>query len=146
MKTSNKGLALIKHFEGFKARAYVCPAGVLTIGYGTTANVRPGQVITESQGTNLLLSDCAKFEKEVETQVKVPLTQDQFDALVAFVYNVGQGNFRSSTLLKLLNQGQYDQVPEQMMRWNKGGGKVLNGLTRRRTSEGRLFSTGELDF
>jgi lysozyme len=146
MKISTKGLSLIKHFEGFKANAYKCPAGVWTIGYGTTSGVKSGQVVTENLAEKFLFGDCTKFEKAVEDLVTVTLSQDQFDALVAFVYNVGTGNFKSSTLLKVLNQGHYDQVPGQMLRWNKAGGKVLEGLTRRRQSEGHLFSSGKLKF
>ena len=146
MKIGKKGLDLIKHFEGFKANAYVCPAGVLTIGYGTTRGVRRGQIVTKEEAVDLLMKDVAKFEKNVNTMVKVKLTQDQFDALVAFVYNIGPTNFKSSTLLRLLNQGEYDKVSEQMARWNKGDGKVLEGLVRRRSAEGVLFDTGKLSF
>jgi lysozyme len=141
MKIGKKGLDLIKSFEGFEPKAYICPAGVLTIGYGTTSNVKKNQIVTESQATDLLMKDCTKFEKVVNASVKVPLTQNQFDALVSFVYNVGPGNFQASTLLKVLNAGRYDQVAAQMLRWNKGGGKVLAGLTRRRKAEGVLFNT-----
>jgi len=146
MKIGKKGLELIKHFEGFKPGAYLCPAKVWTIGYGTTKGVKKGQVCTEAQAIGFLNSDLAQFEKTINESVKVPLTQDQFDALVAFVYNIGSGAFKKSTLLKVLNGGHYDQVDNQMLRWNKGDGKVLPGLTRRRTSEGVLFSTGKLNF
>lgn len=142
MKTSAKGIELIKAFEGFESQAYLCPANVWTIGYGTTSNVKKGQVITESQAVTFLEDDLEKFEKAVNSLVKVKLTQDQFDALVSWVYNLGQGNFASSTMLRLLNQGKYDTVPDQMLRWNKAGGKALAGLTRRRKAEGDLFSTG----
>jgi lysozyme len=146
MKISPKGIHLIKHFEGFKAKAYICPAGVLTIGYGTTSGVKKGMVVTESQAEQMLIADCTKFEKVVNDSVKVKLTQDQFDALVAFVYNVGPGNFKTSTLLKKLNLGDYTSVPTQMARWNKGNGRTLEGLVRRRRSEGILFSTGKLAY
>ncbi len=146
MKTSKKGLDLIKHFEGFRSQAYVCPAGVLTIGYGTTSGVKRGQVVTEAQATQMLINDVSKFEKTVNTLVTVPLTQDQFDGLVAFVYNVGPGNFKTSTLLRHLNLKMYSDVPAQMLRWNKANGQVLNGLTRRRASEGTLFETGQLKY
>jgi lysozyme len=146
MKIGNKGLDLIKHFEGFRSQAYLCPANVWTIGYGTTLNVKRGQVINEATAMQYLLRDCAKFEKNVNDLVKVKLTQTQFDALVAFVYNVGPGNFKSSTLLSLLNQGDYTSVSKQMARWNKGNGRVLQGLVRRRATEGALFDTGQLKF
>lgn len=142
LRTSAAGLEIIKHFEGFRPKAYICPAGVLTIGYGTTSGVYRGQIVSESQAVALLSKDLLVFEREVKKAVKVPLEQWEFDALVSFVYNVGGGNFRSSTLLRKLNAGEYDQVPGQLMRWNKGGGRVLPGLTRRRAAEGRLFSSG----
>lgn len=144
MTTGKKGVTLIKFFEGFRAQAYYDAVGVPTIGYGTTASVKMGQKITEAQGEAFLQADLRKFEAGVSKLVKVPLTQEQFDALVAFTYNLGLGNFQSSTLLKVLNQGRYDLVPDQMMRWNKAGGKVLNGLTKRRAAEGTLFATGKL--
>ena len=146
MKTGDAGLALIKHFEGFRAKAYVCPAGILTIGYGTTSCVRRGQIVSEAQAEALLRADVVKFEKTVKDLVRVALTHAQFDALVSFVYNVGPGNFRSSTLLKKINAGLLNEVPAQMMRWNRGGGRVLAGLTTRRNSEGQLFSDGSLVF
>ena len=102
-RTSEKGLALIKHFESFKANAYICPAGVWTIGYGTTQGVRPGQRVTEAQALAMLARDLIRFEVAVKNLVKVPLTQYQFDALVCFAYNCGAGNLAASTLLKLLN-------------------------------------------
>jgi lysozyme len=143
--TGKKGITLIKFYEGFRANAYYCPANVLTIGYGTTANVTKNMVVTEAQAERLLQSDLRKFETTVNSSVKVPLTQDQFDALVCFTYNVGSGAFKSSTLLKVLNQGRYDLVADQLMRWNKAGGKVLAGLTKRRASEASLFTTGKVN-
>lgn len=149
MKISNVGLELVKHFEGKHLKGYLCPANVPTIGYGHTGLVdgRPikiGMIITEEKADELLRQDMNKFEKAVESLVKVPLTQNQFDALVSFSFNVGSGALRKSTLLRLLNNGQYDEVPNQLMRWNKGGGRVLAGLTRRRRSEGHLWYHNEL--
>lgn len=144
MTTSKKGTALIKFYEGFRASAYYDAVGVPTIGYGTTGSVKMGQVITEAQGEALLQADLRKFEAGVEKLVTVPLTQAQFDALVSFAYNLGLGNLGSSTLLKLLNAGRYDLVPDQMLRWNKAGGKVLAGLTKRRASEAELFAKGKV--
>lgn len=145
-RTSSKGVALIKHFESFKSTAYICPAGVLTIGYGTTLGVKRGQVVTEAQATSLLARDLKKFEAEVIRLVKVPVTQCQFDALVSFAYNCGAAALASSTLLKLLNARQYHLVPDQFLRWNRGGGRVLAGLTRRRKSEVWLWQTNTLKF
>ena len=140
MNTSKLGLNLIKGFEGFRARAYVCPAGVLTIGYGHTGkDVKPGMTITEPRGVELLAQDVGRFERAVERLVKVPLAQNQFDALVSFTYNVGEGNLQSSTLLKKLNAKDYSGAAAQFDRWNRGGGKVLTGLVRRRAAERKMF-------
>ena len=133
-------LDLIKSFEGLYLKSYICPAGVLTIGYGHTGkDVKAGMVITEEEAERLLLSDIEIFATGVNVLVKVPLNENQFGALTSFSFNVGLGAFEKSTLLKLLNRGWYDQVPAQMMRWNKAGGKELAGLTRRRSAEGSLF-------
>lgn len=142
MKTSDKGLILIKSFEGFRGRAYKCPAGVWTIGYGHTGpEVKSGSVITEWQGGELLKKDVARFEKAIDNVVKVPLNQNQFDALVSFVFNIGEGAFGKSTLLKLLNAKDYTGAAAQFPRWNKGGGKVLPGLVNRRAAERKLFDS-----
>jgi len=143
MKTSSSGLALIKSFEGFEPKAYVCPAGVLTIGYGSTGkHVSRGQTITEAEATALLAKDVVRFENAVN-KLGVALTQNQFDALVAFVYNVGEGNFASSTLAKRLKAGDMTGAAAQFGAWNKARVKgvltVLNGLTRRRAAEAALF-------
>lgn len=143
MKIGTNGLAIIKGYEGFRAHAYLDTGNVPTIGYGTTKGVKMGQVVTKDQAEAFLLRDVAGAEQTVNSAVKVKLTQDQFDALVCFVYNVGSGAFRGSTLLSLLNQGQYGQVPPQLLRWNKDNGRVIDGLTRRRKAEGDLFSTGK---
>jgi lysozyme len=149
MKISKLGLNLVRHFEGMYLRGYKCPANVWTIGFGHTGLVdgKPihgNMVISEEKAIELLQQDMAVFENAVKDSVKVPLTQNQFDALVSFAFNVGAGALRKSTLLRLLNQGKYEEVPAQFLRWNKGGGKVLAGLTRRRKAEGHLFVTGEL--
>lgn len=146
MTTSAKGLAVIKHFEGYVSKAYRCPAGVWTIGYGTTAGVRAGMTITEAQGEAFLRADLAKFEKAVNAAVKVQLAQHQFDALVAFTYNVGAGAFQGSTLLRQINAGNFNLARANFMKWVKGGGRTLPGLVRRRTSEADLFETGKVKF
>ena len=142
MKTSHDGLKLIKAHEGLRLRAYLCPAGVWTIGYGHTSaagapDVRPGMVITQSEADAILKADLAKFENRVNRLVKVPLTQGQFDALVSFDFNTGA--LHSSTLLKRLNEGRHADVPAQLMRWTKAGGKELPGLVRRRREEAGLW-------
>jgi len=139
MHTGNKGIELIKHFEGCELEAYKCPAGVWTIGYGHIKGVHEGMKITEMQAEEMLKSELHEYEGYINDYVTVPLNQNQFDAMVSWVYNLGGGNLRSSTLLKVLNAGDYDGVPAQMLRWNKAGGKVLEGLTRRRQAEADLF-------
>ncbi len=139
MNISEKGLSLIKKFEGLVLKTYKCSAGVDTIGYGHTKTAKPKMVITEAKASELLLEDIRESELAVNRLVKVPLTQNQFDALVCFVFNVGSGNFNSSTLLKQLNQKMYKEAADQLLRWNKAGGKALPGLTRRREAERELF-------
>jgi lysozyme len=151
MKASANCYELIKAFEGLHAvkadgtvRAYICPAGKWTIGYGSTKGVRSGMNITKQEAEELLVKDVEVFEEAVNRLVKVPLTQNQFDALVSFVFNVGEGNFARSTLLRKLNTGDYDSGPSELNRWNKarvnGTLTALKGLTRRRAAEGALFS------
>ncbi|NJL39093.1 MAG: lysozyme [Leptolyngbyaceae cyanobacterium SM1_4_3] len=130
---------MIKRFEGFRPQAYICPAGVPTIGYGSTLGVRMGDRITQQGGEDLLQRDLVRFEKAVKDAVKVPLTPNQFSALVSFAFNVGISAFQRSTLLKLLNQGNYQSAADQLLLWNKGGGRVLQGLVNRRQAERALF-------
>ena len=143
MQISKEGLALIKKFEGFESRAYLCPAGVWTIGYGHTKDVKEGDEWSQAHAEHMLEIELEEFCEYVNKMVKVPLEQYQFDALVAWVYNLGAGNFKESTLLKVLNQGDYDDVPHQIKRWNKAGGRVLQGLVRRREAEALLFQNKE---
>lgn len=136
---------IVTEFEGFRSKAYMpTPNDRPTIGYGSTfyedgSPVRMGQTITEERARQLLSYSLGKFGAEVEKLVHVPLNDNQFSALVSFVYNVGPANFRTSTLLRLLNAGQYDAVPSQLPRWNLQKGKVINGLTRRRAAEAALW-------
>lgn len=140
MKTSDAGIMLIKSFEGLKLVAYKCPAGIWTNGYGHTGpDVTPGQVITQAQADALLARDLERFEAGVSRLVSVQLTQNQFDALVCFSFNLGLGALQGSTLLRLLNAGDYAGAAAQFPRWNKAGGKELPGLTRRRSAEQALF-------
>ena len=143
MKCSKEGLALIKKFEGCRLEAYRCSANVLTIGYGHTGGVLETDVITQDDADRLLEQDIAKFEKYVNVNVAVELNQNQFDALVAWTFNLGVGNLRQSTMLRKLNEGDYQSVPSEMNRWNKAGGKTLDGLIRRRKAEGLLFESKE---
>jgi lysozyme len=144
MKTSQKGLALIKEFEGFRSAAYRCPAGVLTIGYGHTSaagdpQVTPNLVITKAVAEQILARDLLKYERAVESAVKVPLNQGQFDALVSLCYNIGPGAFAKSTLVRRLNAGRYQDVPAQLMRWSRANGQEMAGLVRRRRAEAALW-------
>ena len=146
MKTADPGVNLIKTFEGFSANSYLCPAGVWTIGYGHTGpEVKEGLRITETEGQAILKKDLIRFEKIVEDNVKVELSQNQFDALVSFIFNIGGGAFKESTLLKRLNSKEDPNTAarEEMPRWNKGGERVLEGLKRRRNAEVELFTKSE---
>lgn len=142
MKTSTKGVALIKSAEGLRLKAYPDPGtGGLpwTIGYGSTSGVTRNMLITETQAEQMLAEDLVRFERIVERQVQVPLNQGQFDALVSFTYNVGEGNFTKSTLLRKLNAGDIAGAAEQFSRWVHASGKVLPGLVKRRAAERAMF-------
>jgi len=140
MKPSQACIDFIKSFEGFKAHAYLCPAGVWTIGYGTTEYVDPGDTVTEEEACELLRKDVQEAADAVDDLVDVELTQSQYDALCSFIYNVGREAFRNSTMLKMLNQGKSaKEIGPQFLRWNKANGQVLAGLSRRREDEKRMF-------
>jgi GH24 family phage-related lysozyme (muramidase) len=133
------GLRILKSLEGLRLEAYLDAVGIWTIGYGTTSGVVPGMQISQAQAEAFLKRDLATFERAIANAVKVPLTDDQFSALVSFVYNIGETNFVGSTLLQLLNQKDYLGAADQLLRWNKGGDRELPGLTRRRQAERALF-------
>ena len=134
------GIRFIAGFEGCRLRAYQDAVGVWTIGYGHTTNVHQGQVITKARAVQLLKQDVRdKAADAVRRLVKVPLTQNEFTALVSLVFNIGAGAFESSTLLRLLNGKHYFLASLQFLRWNRAGGQVLLGLSRRRRAERRLF-------
>lgn len=139
MEISKNGINLIKKFEGCSLKAYKCPAGVWTIGYGHTNKVFADDVITQEEAETLLKHDLIIHCNNVSKLVKVFLNQNQFDALVSFEYNVGYTAFQNSTLLKLLNQGKYKEAVEQFDRWVYAGKKVLPGLVNRRKAEKELF-------
>lgn len=141
LKISQVGIDLIKQFEGCSLKAYRCPANVLTIGYGHTGGVKEGQLITQQEAERLLRVDLGSYEVAVNKYVKTAINQNQFDALVSFAYNCGCGALQKSTLLKLLNKGDYRSAADQFDLWNKGGGQVLKGLVRRRAAEKELFLT-----
>lgn len=143
MTLSKNGIDLIAGFEGFESKAYLCPAGVWTIGFGTTVingvRVKKGDTCTLEQAKDYKAQDLKRFEKTVNDAVMVGLTQNQFDALVSLTYNIGSNAFSNSTLLKKLNTGDYDGAADQFDVWNKAGGRVLKGLVNRRATEKKLF-------
>ena len=143
MKTSEYGLELIKDFEGLETKAYQCAAGVWTIGYGHTKDVQEGDEWSEDHCDHMLEVELEEYEGYINKLVTCPLSQNQFDALVSWVYNLGSANLQASTLLKVLNAEDYSDVPNQIKRWNKAGGKVLEGLIRRREAEAVMFEGGE---
>lgn len=141
---SNTGIAHLKQWEGVKLVAYRDVAGIWTIGYGSTGpHVTPGLKITAQQAEDLLRKDLVRFEQAVNRLVTVPLTQYQYDALVSLAFNIGVTAFEKSTLLKVLNKGQYDKVPDQIARWNMAGGKRVQGLVNRRSAEIGLWNKGQ---
>lgn len=146
MKTSNNAIELIKQFEGLRLISYLCPAGVATIGYGHTRNIKMGMKIDESQANILLGMDTLECEKIISKYVKAELNQNQFDALIDFVFNIGETKFKNSTLLKKLNDGNYNDAANEFLKWNKAYDPVkkiyreLSGLTKRRIREKELFT------
>ena len=132
---NQRGVSLLKTFEGFEGMPYKDAVGKLTIGYGMLLP------LTEQEASLLLLERVKPYEEAVKTLVRVPLNENQLAALTSFTYNVGIGNFKKSTLIRLLNDGEYESVPKQLARWNKAGGRVLNGLIKRRAQEAFLWNT-----
>lgn len=142
---NSAGIKLVQNFEGLKLEAYLCPAGVWTIGYGHTKGVKKGDIITQAEADKLLAQDLGQCGEQVEKCVRVPLHDNQFAALASFVFNAGIGSLLSSTLLRRLNNGDYDCVPSELAKWVKAinpktGKKVaLPGLVKRRAAEGQLW-------
>tara|TARA_R110000803_G_scaffold6755_1_gene21760 strand:+ start:300 stop:746 length:447 start_codon:yes stop_codon:yes gene_type:complete len=145
MRTGQTGIELIKRFEGFSSTPYLCPADVPTIGYGNTRRIDGSRVamddepISEEDGEALLAHELLSFESSVGKLITAELTQGMFDALVSFCYNLGSGNLQSSTLRMKLNRGHYEGAADEFPKWRKAGGRVLQGLVRRRASERELF-------
>lgn len=146
MQISENGLAMIRYWEGCELDAYQDGGGLWTIGYGHTAGVCEGDVCTEEQASSWLASDAVSIAQDpVNSLVTVPLSQNQFDALCDFTYNLGQGNLASSTLLAMLNAGNYAGAQAQFPRWNMVDGEPSQGLTNRRNAEANLFGTPDGD-
>lgn len=144
MKLSKAGIAMLKSFEGCELKAYICPGGVTTIGYGHTGeHVYPGMEIDERTAEKLLLHDVRKFESGVTRYCDgVPLQQWHFDALVSLAFNIGLDAFRESTLLKRLRSGDFLGAADQFLVWNRSGGRVVRGLKKRREAERGFFLSG----
>lgn len=139
MKTSSKGIELIKKHEGLSLTAYLCPAKVLTIGYGHTGGVKSGDVITEAQAEEFLRADLNNAEQAIIRE-RLNINQNQFDALVSFVFNIGIGNFQKSTLLKVIKANSMDaRIRMEFSRWVYAKQKVLAGLVLRRKEEADLY-------
>ncbi|MBX4336602.1 lysozyme [Bartonella raoultii] len=146
-KISQEGLALIKQWEGLRLSAYEDSIGVWTIGYGHTSAagapcVYQGMQITEEEAEKILCKDLKQFESFVAQTVNVPLSDEQFAALVSFCYNIGTEAFHRSTLLKKLNKGNYEAVPIELQKWTRAGGKQIQGLVNRRVAEAGLWARG----
>jgi lysozyme len=145
MKTSPKGIALIEQFEGLRLSAYQDGAGIWTIGYGHTglsggpSRVKQGDVCTSAQADEWLEYDMNQSVRAVNTLVKAPINQNQFDALVSFTYNLGWASLEGSTLLRLVNARNPEQAAAEFPKWNHVAGEVSEGLTRRRLAEQALF-------
>ena len=140
MRYSKTGLRLTERFEGCRLEAYLDSKGIATIGYGHTLGVKLGDVCTQDQAEKWLQNDTTWAENVVNRFVEVQLTQNEFDSLVDFTFNVGSGNFHNSTMLKLLNQGNYQEAAEEFIKWDKAGGQVVAGLLRRRLAEKDEFN------
>jgi lysozyme len=146
MQISQRGLDLIKRFEGFRSKPYLCPAGVPTIGYGSTYYENGAKVklsdkpISEEWAEELLKKTVVHYERGVDAMTQNNINQNQFDALVSFAYNTGLVNYKNSTLLKRVNANPNDpDIEKQFMRWVRAGGKVIKGLITRRQEEARLY-------
>lgn len=139
MKASETAYNLIKKFEGCRLEAYKCQAGVCTIGYGHTEGVKPETKITQEEAEQFLSNDIKKAEKAIEKQVKVELTQNQYDALISFIYNVGAEAFRHSTLLYKLNNNEIKAIPKELKKWVFIKAVRSKGLMKRRNAEADLF-------
>lgn len=145
MQTNNEGIKLMHSFEGCKLQSYKDIVGIWTIGWGSTGpDIGPNMTWTQQQADERFKKDLQKFEKAVSAAVKVPITSNQFSALVCFTYNVGAGAMTNSTLIKKLNFGDISGAADQFLRWNKAGGKEVKGLTRRREAERELFLKSEV--
>lgn len=140
MKINEAGLALIRQFEGCRLKAYKCPAGVWTIGYGWTHGVKPGDHWTQEQAEKMLIQGLDQYENAVQSAIGLnKTTNNQFSAFVSICYNIGVGNFVKSSMLRHHKTGDYAKAANAFLLWNKAGGKVLNGIIKRRQAERALY-------
>ena len=145
MRCNDVGIEVIKHFEGFHSKVYLCPAGIPTIGYGSTRGKdgkrlrRNAAHITEAEGEELLKRDISQAENSVKRLIKVKINENQLSALCSFVYNLGSGRLQSSTLRAKMNRGDYEGAANEFPKWRRAGGKILRGLVLRREMEQKLF-------
>ena len=139
MKISKSGIDLIAKWEGFRSNAYLDVVGVWTIGYGHTKGVRPGDTITKTEAKKWLESEIERHVAKFDTYIKVPLTQGQFDALASFHYNLGANILKGTGLLDAINKQDWESASKQMLLYNKGGGRIIQGLVNRRKEESELF-------
>ena len=142
LEMSDKGVELVKQYEGYHATPYVCPGGKLTIGYGHV--ILKGEKysnLNKAQATALLKKDLAKYERDVNSLINVKLTQEQYDALVSFTYNLGPGALQKSGLRKKVNGGQHKAVPAEFLKWSRCKKKILPGLVKRRKAEAQLYQS-----
>jgi lysozyme len=140
---SDNGVKILQSLEGYSSVSYLDVAGVKTIGYGRTHHIKDGEITTREIEVEWLKKEAQEAADFLAREVEVPLTQNQADALIIWIYNVGRGAALKSTLLRVLNQGHYSQVPGQLRRWNRAGGRVVKGLVNRRAQEVALWNGGK---
>lgn|SRR5574343_1692326 len=137
---TQRGIDFIKQFEGYRDKAYLCSAGIPTIGYGHIRGVKIGDICTEEQAENWLIKDLQTAIRAVDRLIKVELNDNQKTAIISFTFNLGSGALQRSTLRTKLNRGEFEEIPKELLKWCKAGGRIINGLLRRRIAEGKLFN------
>lgn len=143
MKTSDNAVQMIKNFEGLSTKAYLCPAGHKTIGYGhVLLQGENRDYINQKEAEDLLFNDLSKIEYIVQRNIQVELNQGQFDALISFTFNLGAASLQRSTLRQKINRYEHEDVPKEFMRWIYAGGKILAGLVARRRAEAEMYVMG----
>ena len=141
MKASLKAYEIVKEFEGLRLMPYQDIVGVWTVGYGSTTDVTPGEKITQAEADDRLAKDMDEAERCLNNNVSVELNQNQIDALCSWIFNLGCKRFHASTMLRKINEGQFDQASVEMRKWDMAGGKQVDWLIKRRIAESKLFET-----